>query len=146
MICYGETIAKQQDVTYELYQLSESSWGWWISHHECPAWGCSTQSHNWAPLPACILQLYCIYVDHWNEIEDVKPPIDPHTIIDCQFTEGLRKPAAEILTQDCTCWIVTIKYICNWLLIPSWGCTLMNYQFNLTILKWSKLSMIPPRT
>lgn len=58
------------------------------------------------------LHAYCSYiVDNWDKIENVKPPIDPDTIIGCSFAEGLRKPAAEILAQDCACWIVAIEYI-----------------------------------
>jgi hypothetical protein len=57
------------------------------------------------------LHAFCSYlVDHWGEIRDVKPPLDPPPT-DCAFAEGLRKPAAEILAQDDARWIVTLEYI-----------------------------------
>ena len=90
------------------------------------------------------LHAYCSYlVDHWSEINEVKPPLDPPPK-DCPFAEGLRKSATEILAQDNTCWIMTIKYICRWLSVPSWSCILTNYQLTFTSLKHPRLSMISP--
>jgi hypothetical protein len=54
---------------------------------------------------------YCQYmVEHWNDIKNVKPALDPPPT-NCHFAEGLSKTPAEILAQDMAEWIVNVEYI-----------------------------------
>jgi len=57
------------------------------------------------------LHAYCRYfVDHWKDIESVKPPLNPPPV-ECPFAEGLSKTPAEILAQDDAYWIVIVEFI-----------------------------------